>query len=77
MSNPLIDITRDVCPLTFVKVKMALTRIAPSGKLEVLLKEEALKNVVSSLKSEGHRVSRVERRDGGFLLEVDKKGEAT
>ena len=69
-----IDITKDVCPMTFVKVKIALAKIAPSGKLAVLLKEEALKNVISSLKTEGHRVTGVSRRESAFLLEVEKGG---
>ncbi len=69
-----IDITKDVCPMTFVKVKIALARIAPSGKLAVLLKEEALKNVISSLKTEGHRVTAVSRRESDYVLEVEKKG---
>ncbi len=69
-----IDITKDVCPMTFVKVKIALTGIAPSGTLAVLLREEALKNVISSLKAEGHRVTAVSRRESDFVLEVEKKG---
>jgi len=71
---PVLDITGDVCPMTFVKVKMGLTKIASSGKLNVLLKEEALKNVISSLKAEGHKITRGERRDAVFLLEVEKNG---
>ena len=72
--NPKIDITKDVCPMTFVKVKMGLTKISPSEKLDVLLKEDELKNVISSLKAEGHRIIRVGRIDADFLLEVEKKG---
>ncbi len=72
--NPVLDITKDVCPMTFVKVKMGLMKVAPSGKLGVLLKEEALKNVISSLKAEGHKVTRVERRERFFLLVVEKNG---
>ena len=60
--------------MTFVKVKMGLQKIAPAGKLNILLKEEALKNVISSLKAEGHRVVQVERRDSAFLLEVERSG---
>ena len=74
MTTPLLDITGDVCPMTFVKVKMGLQAIAPQGKLNVRLKEEALKNVISSLKTEGHRVTSVSRTDGIFLLEVTKDG---
>lgn len=72
--NPVLDITGDMCPMTFVKVKMGLMKVPPSGKLDVLLKEEALKNVISSLKAEGHRVARVDRREKNFLLEVEKAG---
>jgi len=74
MTTPLLDITGDVCPMTFVKVKMGLQAIAPAGKLNVRLKEEALKNVISSLKTEGHQVTNVAREDGNFLLEVTKGG---
>jgi tRNA 2-thiouridine synthesizing protein A len=73
---PVLDITRDVCPMTFVKVKMGLTKVSTFGKLNILLKEEALKNVISSLKAEGHKVTRVERQDAVFLLEVEKDGAA-
>jgi tRNA 2-thiouridine synthesizing protein A len=72
--NPMIDITKDVCPMTFVKVKMGLTKISPSEKLDVLLKEDELKNVISSLKAEGHRIIRVGRQDNDFLIVVEKKG---
>ncbi|MBP2684789.1 MAG: Sulfurtransferase TusA, partial [Deltaproteobacteria bacterium] len=49
MTTPLLDITGDICPMTFVKVKMGLQKIKPPGKLTVRLKEDALKNVISSL----------------------------
>ena len=72
--TPLLDITKDVCPMTFVKVKMGLTKIPPAGKLNVLLAEEALKIVISSLKHEGHRVSQVSRQESAFLIVVEKEG---
>ena len=74
MTTPLLDITGDVCPMTFVKVKMGLQKIAPPGKLTVRLKEEALKSVISSLKAEGHRITGVSREGLVFLLEVEKNG---
>ncbi|OGR10034.1 MAG: hypothetical protein A2559_07480 [Deltaproteobacteria bacterium RIFOXYD2_FULL_66_9] len=74
MTTPQMDITGDVCPMTFVKVKMGLQRVPPLGTLTVRLKEEALKNVISSLKTEGHRVTNVSREEGNFLLEVTKAG---
>jgi TusA-related sulfurtransferase len=74
MTTPLLDISEDVCPVTFAKVKMGLGKLAPSGRLGVRLKEESLKNVISSLKAEGHRVVNVSREDTIFLLEVEKGG---
>jgi tRNA 2-thiouridine synthesizing protein A len=74
MTTTLLDITGDVCPMTFVKVTMGLQRVPPLGTLNVRLREEALKNVISSLKTEGHRVTNVSREEGIFLLEVTKGG---
>ena len=71
--TPTLDITGDVCPMTFVKVKMGLAKIAPSETLNVLLKGEALKNVISSRKAEGHLIIKVVGKEDIFLL-VIKKG---
>lgn len=69
-----LDITGDVCPMTFVKVKIALAKLPPGTSLEVRLKEEALKNVVSSLKQEGHRVTGVTRDAEAFHIVVERGG---
>ena len=69
-----LDITRDVCPLTTVKIGMALGRVEPAGTLEVLLRKEALTKVVSSLKTDGHRVTAVGREGESFVLLVTKDG---
>lgn len=73
MTNRL-DLTKDVCPMTFVKVKIALSKLPPRGRLDVLLKEEALKNVISSLKQEGHWVTGVRREESGFHIVVERGG---
>ncbi|MBI5575930.1 MAG: sulfurtransferase TusA family protein [Deltaproteobacteria bacterium] len=70
--TPMLDITRDVCPMTFVKVKMGLSKMTTSEHLEVRLKEEALKNVISSLKSEGHKIVRVEKQGEIFHMVIEK-----
>jgi len=70
----LLDITRDVCPMTTVKVGMALSRLAPAEQLEVRVGEEALKNVVAAVKADGHRIASADRRAHGFLLIVEKCG---
>ena len=72
MTKPLLDITGDVCPMTFLKVTMGLHRIPPDGTLNIRLRGEALKNVISSIKAEGHRVTNVSREGTIFLLKVQK-----
>jgi TusA-related sulfurtransferase len=70
----LVDITRDVCPMTQVRVKMALAAAAPQAPLQVLLTEAALKSVVSVLKAEGAEVAAVTRQGEFFLLDVTPGG---
>ena len=52
-----IDITDQVCPLTFVKTKLLIERM-PAGKLaEVRLKgAEPLENVPRSVEEHGHEI---------------------
>jgi TusA-related sulfurtransferase len=71
-----IDITDVVCPITFVKVKVALDDLEDGQILEVRLNDgEAIQNVPRSLKSEGHKVTGVEKNgDGTYLLRVVKSG---
>lgn len=57
-----VDIRREVCPLTWVRTRIALHRIRPGEVLEVLVREgEPLRNVPATAEAEGHRVVRVER----------------
>lgn len=50
-----IDITRDICPVTFVKTKLELEELAEGDILEVLIREgESLENVSRSCAAEGH-----------------------
>lgn len=52
-----VDITREVCPMTYVRVKLALEKLEPGRLLEVWLKgDEPLKNVPQSAREEGHEV---------------------
>ena len=71
-----LDITDVVCPITFVKVKMALEDMEDGEKLEVRLNEgEPIQNVPRSLKDEGHKVLGVEQNgDGTYTLLVEKSG---
>jgi TusA-related sulfurtransferase len=61
-----IDITAEVCPMTFVRTKIALERLPIGGVLEVRLKgDEPLRNVPESARDLGHTVLALEPRDDG------------
>jgi hypothetical protein len=62
--------------MTTVKVGMAMARLAPAEELQVMIREEALRNVVGSLKADGHRIESVGRREEFYLLRVEKGGES-
>lgn len=55
-----IDITGDVCPMTFVRVKLALERLPAGEILGVRLNAgEPLRNVPRSARAEGHEILEV------------------
>ena len=71
-----VDITDVVCPITFVKVKVALEELEEGQILEVKMNEgEPIQNVPRSLKDEGHQVTQVvNNEDGTFTILVKKDG---
>ena len=61
-----LDITRDCCPMTFVKVKLALAKLQSGEELDVLLNEgEPLNNVPRTVTEQGHQVLSI-RQEGSF-----------
>jgi TusA-related sulfurtransferase len=73
MSN-YIDITKEHCPMTFVKVKLALAKIGQGEELDVLLKEgEPLQNVPRSAEEQGFTVFGIEDQgSGNYLVKIRK-----
>ena len=70
-----VDLTGEVCPMTFVKAKLRLEQIAPGQILELVLKEgEQMRSVPISLKAEGHKIEAVRREGDRYHLLV-RKGE--
>ena len=70
-----IDITRDLCPMTFVKTRIALDRLAPGQTLLVRLRgEEPLRNVPRTATEQGHTVLSQEREPDGSTLLLIRKG---
>jgi TusA-related sulfurtransferase len=52
-----LDITGEVCPMTFVRTRLALDRMAPGQTLLVLLRDrEAIRNVPRTAAEQGHEV---------------------
>lgn len=65
-TDHLLDITGEVCPITFVKTKLALEKMAPGQVLAVDLKgAEPLDNVPRSATDAGHTVLEIEDRGSG------------
>ena len=56
-----IDITNEVCPMTFVRTKLKLERMRPGEVLSVrLIGEEPLRNVPRAAREEGHTILGIE-----------------
>ena len=53
-----LDVSQLTCPMTWVRTKLALERLAPGEELAVTCADgEALENVPRSARAAGHRVS--------------------
>mgnify|MGYP000499865068 CR=1 FL=1 len=69
-----VDITDVVCPMTFVKAKVAMEEIEVGQVLAVTMNEgEPVQNVPRSMKEEGHKILKLEdNADGTYTLYVRK-----
>ena len=60
-----LDITREHCPMTFVKTKIQLSKLNAGDVLEVLLTDgEPLENVPKSSREQGFNVLEVSHVEG-------------
>jgi TusA-related sulfurtransferase len=71
-----IDITDVVCPVTFVRVKVALDEMDDGGTLSIRMNDgEPAQNVPRSVKDDGHAILRLsDNGDGTCDLIVKKRG---
>ena len=70
-----IDITKDLCPMTFVRTRLALDKMAPGETLLVRLKgDEPLRNVPRSAKELGHAVLSIETDSNGISTLLIRRG---
>lgn len=72
-----VDITDVVCPVTFVKTKVALEELDDGQILQVHLNDgEPVQNVPRSVKDEGHKILKLtDNGDGTYELFVKKVGD--
>ena len=70
-----IDITREICPMTFVRTRLALDKLAPGDLLLVKLKgDEPLRNVPRTATEQGHEVLSLETDLGGISSLLIRRG---
>ena len=73
MSETFLDITGDVCPMTFVRAKLAVENLVSGQQLRIRLNGgEPLENVPRSLQEEGCRILNLQADGEVFLLTVQK-----
>jgi TusA-related sulfurtransferase len=60
-----LDITAEVCPMTFVKTRLKIEKMSPGEVLEIRLKgAEPLQNVPESITELGHSILSLHPEDG-------------
>jgi TusA-related sulfurtransferase len=66
-----IDITGEVCPMTFVRTKLRLERMQPGEVLNVRLRgEEPLRNVPRAARDEGHIIMGIEQDGDTHIVTI-------
>lgn len=75
--DDVVDITDVVCPVTFVKAKVALEELEEGQVLSIRMNDgEPVQNVPRSIKEEGHQILKlIDNEDGTYSLLVKKAEE--
>jgi TusA-related sulfurtransferase len=70
-----IDITSDLCPMTYVRTRLALDKMATGETLLVVLKgQEPLANVPRTATEQGHQVLEVTTDEAGISRLLIRRG---
>jgi len=73
--DSVLDITRDTCPMTFVRTRLALDRLTTGQTLLVHLRgEEPTQNVPRTAKEQGHKIISQETDAEGTMHLLLRKG---
>ena len=71
-----LDITDESCPMTFVRTKLCLERLASGQVLRVRLRDgEPLTNVPRAVADHGHEILALNRLTGDIFELVIQKGD--
>ena len=74
--NDTVDITDVVCPVTFVKAKVALEELEDGEILAIRMNDgEPVQNVPRSIKEEGHQILKLLHNDDGTYTLLVRKTE--
>ena len=69
-----LDITGEVCPMTFVRTRLALDRMTPGQTLLVRLRgEEPLRNVPRAARDEGHIILRIVPEGNDHIVTIRRQ----
>jgi len=70
-----LDITNEVCPMTFVRTRLALDRMTPGQTLLVRLRgDEPVRNVPRTAREQGHEVVSQETDADGVTRLLIRRG---
>jgi tRNA 2-thiouridine synthesizing protein A len=72
-----LDITAEVCPMTYVRAKLALEEMSVGEEIEIRLRGgEPLDNVPRTLRDHGHEVLEVRQVEGDVYRVLVRKQRA-
>ncbi len=70
-----IDISREVCPMTFVRTRLALDRMAPGQILRVVMQgAEPVANIPRTAIEQGHAVLAIQSLEDGRTCLLLQRG---
>lgn len=74
MAGNILDITKEHCPMTFVKTKIALEKLHSEERLTVLLNEgEPLENIPKSLIEQGYKILEIKNvKEKIYSITIEK-----
>ena len=69
-----LDLRNVLCPINFVKTKLALEEMEKGQVLEIIIDDgEPIQNVPKSIKEEGHKIVEVKKEGEHFRLKIEKR----